>query len=104
MILILKESWHGELCERRSYGSKGRWSQSKSQEDEYLCLHWISNVSSLKTPKDMFDTMKYSYEYELENSTQGCEDANVRKHSMLFHKEISKKLEAIGDNVKEVEA
>ena len=30
---------------------------SQSQKD-YFRLHWISHVSSLKTPKDMFDAMK----------------------------------------------
>ena len=50
----------------------------------------------------MFDVMNNLYKDDLENSTQGCEDANVRKHSMLLHKEISSQ-EAIEDNVKEVE-
>ena len=48
----------------------------------------------------MFDAMNILYEDDLENSTQGCEDANVRKHSMLLHKEISTQ-EVIEDNVKE---
>ena len=55
----------------------------------YFRLHWISHVSSLKTPKDMFDALKNLYEDDLENSTQVCEDINVRKSSMLLHKEIS---------------
>ena len=42
-------------------------------KDEYCRLHWISHVSSLKTPKDMFDAMNNLYEGDLENSTQGCE-------------------------------
>ena len=37
----------------------------------------------------MFDAMKNLYEDDLEKSNQGCEGANVRKHSMLLHKEIS---------------
>ena len=37
----------------------------------------------------MFDAMNNLYEDDLENSTQRREDTNVRKHSMLLHKEIS---------------
>ena len=34
---------------------------SQSQED-YFCLHWISYVTSLLTPKDMFGKMTSLYE------------------------------------------
>ena len=44
-------------------------------KDKYYRLHWISHVSSLKTPKDMSDAMINMYEYDLENSTQECEGA-----------------------------
>ena len=37
----------------------------------------------------MFDAMNKFYKDELENSTQGCEGANVRNDSMLLHKDIS---------------
>ena len=44
-------------------------------KDEYFRLHWISHVSSLNTPKDMFDAINNTYEDDLENSTQACEGA-----------------------------
>ena len=93
MLLILEVAWHGELFQRRSYRSRQRWSRSKAKEgpsqnkDEYCRLHWISHTS-LKTPKDMFDAMKQlvrRWPWELNSSMWRC---NVRKHSMLLHKEI----------------
>ena len=45
----------------------------KKDLDEYFRLHWISHVSSLKTPKDMFDVTNNMYEDDLENSTQEYE-------------------------------
>ena len=78
---MLEETCHEELCQRRSCKSRRRLSQSKAKEgpsqnkDEYFHLHWISHISSLKTPKDMFDAMNNMYEYYLEKSTQGCEGA-----------------------------
>ena len=95
MFFILDKAWHGELSQRRSYRSRGRWSQSKAQEgpsqnqDEYLCLHWMSHVSSLNNPKDMFDAMKNMYADELENSNQGCEGAMSKNIQWLLHKNMS---------------
>ena len=50
---------------------------------------WISHVSSLKNPKDMFDAMNSMYEDDLENSTQECEGAMSENIQWLLHKKIS---------------
>ena len=89
VLLILEELSLGEevavKMEMKSTQRKRRtFSQNK---DEYLCLHWISHVLSLKTPKDMFDALNNMYEDDLENSTQEFEGANVRKHSMITSQE-----------------
>ena len=43
-----------------------KWIQSKEgpsqNKDQYFILNWISHVSSLKTPKDMFNAMANFYE------------------------------------------
>ena len=87
MLTILEEACHEELCQRRSYRSGWRWSRIQEgpsqNKDEYFRLHWISQVSSLKTPKDMFDAMNSMYKDDLENSTQRM----WRKHSMIASQE-----------------
>ena len=46
---------------------------SQSQED-YFHLHWISQVSSLYTPKDMFGPMTILYEGKNVNGKNGIEE------------------------------
>ena len=59
-----------EVADPKGDEDKAQEGLSQRQED-YFCLHYISHVSSLKNPKDMFDVMNNLYEYDLENSTQG---------------------------------
>ena len=50
-----------ECVDPKGYEDKVQEGLSQSQED-YFRLHWISNVSALKTPKEMFDAMTSLYE------------------------------------------
>lgn len=57
--------------------------------------HLIPHVSSLDTPKEMFEALIRSFEGknisedDLENSTHEREDAEVWNHPFLLHKGIS---------------
>ena len=92
--------------------SKAQEGPSQRQED-YFRLHWISHVSSLKTPKDLtFDVMTNLYEGNNINKkmilrTQLKDVKMQTSESIQFYftriSEIKEKLEAIGDNVEEEE-
>ena len=80
--------------EMKSKQRKRRTSQSKMSII-------VSQLSSLKTPKDMINAMNNLYKDDLENSTQGCEGAMSENIQYYFTKRSQLKVE---DNVKEAEA
>ena len=56
--------------------------------------HLIPQVSSLKTPKAMFDALTKLFEgkninQKMKKSTEECEDTECRDHPVLLHKGFS---------------
>ena len=71
VLLIPEEAWRGkyvkeEAADLEGDEDKAQEGLSQSQED-YFYLHWISHVSSLKIPKDMFDAITSLYEGNIIN-------------------------------------
>ena len=61
MILMLEEAW---LEEEATYpkGDEDKAQEGLSQiQEDYFYLHWISHVSALNIPKEMFDAMTSLY-------------------------------------------
>ena len=84
---------------------------SQIQED-YFRLHWISHVSSLKIPKEMFDAMTNLYEGKNINRKMTLrtqlKDVKMQMSERIQYyftriSHIKEKLESIGDKFEEEE-
>ena len=63
VLFILEEAWLGEEAAYPGGDEdKVQKGLSKNKEDYFRLWHWIWHVSSLKTPKDTFDSMDSFYE------------------------------------------
>ena len=58
--------------------------------------HFIPHVSSLKTPKEVFDALttlfegkKHQSNDDIEELVEECEDTKLRDHAILLHKGFS---------------
>ena len=53
--------------------------------------HLIPHMSSLKTPKEMFDSLTKLFEGKniIAKSVEECEDSKCKNHPVLFHKGFS---------------
>ena len=66
----------------------------------------ISQVSSRRTPKEMFDALSNLFEMnECEKSTQRCEGSEVRNHALILNKSIldQGQLESMGEMIEDAE-
>ena len=51
--------------------------------------HLIPQVSSLKTPKEMFDSLIKLFEDDSEKTIEECEDPECRDHTVILYKGLS---------------
>ena len=55
--------------------------------------HLIPQVSSLKTPKEMFDSLtKLFLENDFEKMVEECEDLECRDHTVILYKGLSNQI------------
>ena len=85
-----------EVADPEGDEDKAQEGFSQSQED-YFCLHWISHVSSLQNPKDMFGTMNSLYKGKnikdgIEEPTKECEDTELKDYAVPLHKGFSNQI------------
>ena len=108
-------TWRNYVKEEAAYqeGDEDRAQEGLSEnQDDYFSLHWISHVSSLNTPKDIFNAMTKLYKGNNINMkmilrTQ-LKDVKMQMSENIQYyftriSQIKEKLEAIGDNVEEAE-
>ena len=51
--------------------------------------HLVPQVSSLKTLKEMFDSLTKLSEYDFEKTVEECEDPECRDHIVILYKGFS---------------
>ena len=51
--------------------------------------HLIPQVSSLKTPKEMFDSLTKLFEYDFEKTIEEFEDPECRDHTVILYEGLS---------------